>query len=249
MSQELDIHKLQHASAKSKSKSKPLSERNQLSDAFVKEYLSMIEAIAANVVGSGKMPPGIEFADLVSWGVEGLIKAYHNFDETKGSQLKTYAFYRIRGEIFDKIRTEWRYRNPNEYKSQRAINKERIADLAEAALDQLEQCSPDKIKEGLDRIVENSAVVCLMSLENIDIVSEMEGTKDPQLEHFDEKSNTLWEEIHTLDDEEQKLVELFYVHGFKQKEIAKQLNLSRSTISRMHMKILEKLRKKLKGKI
>lgn len=245
MSQELDIHKLQQASVKPK----PLSETNQLSEEFMKEHLSMIEAIAANIVGSGKMPPGIEFADLVSWGVEGIIKAYHNFDETKGSQFKTYAFYRIRGEIFDKIRTEWRYRNPSEYKDQRTRNQERIADLAEAALDQLEQGSPDKIKEGLDRIVENSAVMCLMSLENIDIISEMEGTKDPQLEQIDEKSNTLWEEIHTLDDDEQKIVELFYVQGFKQKEIAKHLNLSRSTISRMHMKILEKLRKKLKGKI
>jgi RNA polymerase sigma factor for flagellar operon FliA len=241
---ELDIQQLQQSSLKHKKKSE-----EGVSDEFIKEHLPIIEAIAANVVGTGKMPPGIEFHDLVSWGVEGLIKAWNNFDPEKGSQFKTYAYYRIRGEIFDKIRIEWRYRNPTEYKSQRNQAQDKIADLAEIALNQLEDVHPDKIKEGVDQLISNSAMMCLVSIENLEIISEMEGTKDPQIELIENKSNALWEEIKNLEDDEQRIVELFYIQGFKQKEIAQRLNMSRSTVCRLHMKALEKLRKQLKGKI
>jgi DNA-directed RNA polymerase specialized sigma subunit len=38
---------------------------------------------------------------------------------------------------------------------------------------------------------------------------------------------------------------MFYVHGLKQKEIAEKMNQSRSRVCRIHMKVLEKLRRRL----
>jgi len=241
---QLDISKLQQEDVVKNSKTKEMSEE------FFKEHLSLVEAIVANIKGSGKIPPGMEFDDLVSWGVEGLIKAHKNFDESKGSKFKTYAFYRIRGEILDRIRSEWRYRNPNDYNKHRKEIQERIAEIAEEMLDEEgNTANQAQLQSKINRIVSNSAVMCLVSIDNYEVASHAEGTRNPEVEFIDEGGSILWDEIKELSEEEQEIVDLFYVKGLKQKEIADQLNYSRSTVCRLHMKILEKLKKRLKGKI
>ncbi len=217
----------------------------ELTDEFMKDHMPMIEALAANIIASGKVPPGMDFNDLVAWGVEGLIKAFRNYRTDKGSQFKTYAYYRIRGEMFDQIRIEWRYRNPNDYQEYRKKSQEQIADFAEAALDDFDtsQGNPEGY---VNRLITNSAVMCLMSLDSMEVASESEGTKNPEIEHIDQKQDVLWEEIRKLDQEEQRIIEMFYIHDMKQKEIAEHLGISRSSICRIHMKILEKLKVRLK---
>jgi RNA polymerase sigma factor for flagellar operon FliA len=218
-----------------------------LNDEFMKDHMPMVEALAANILSSGKVPPGMEFNDLVSWGAEGLIKAHQNYKLDKGSQFKTYAYYRIRGEIFDQIRVEWRYRNPNEYQDYRKRNQEKIADLAQTALDDFD--STQGSQDGyVNRLITNSAVMCLMSLDSMDVESVSDGTRNPETQFIDEKQDILWEEIRKLDAEEQRIIELFYIHEMKQKDIAETLGISRSSVCRVHMKILEKLKIRLKHK-
>ncbi len=45
-----------------------------------------------------------ELDDLVAWGMQGLLEARDRFDEGRGVQFQTFAYYRIRGAIFDGIR-------------------------------------------------------------------------------------------------------------------------------------------------
>ena len=45
------------------------------------------------------------------------------------------------------------------------------------------------------------------------------------------------------------MIELFYIHGLKQVEIAEHLKLSKSRICRIHMNVLEKLKKRLQGSV
>ncbi len=218
---------------------------SELTDEFMKDHLPMVEALAANIIASGKVPPGMDFNDLVAWGVEGLIKAFRNYRTDKGSQFKTYAYYRIRGEMFDQIRIEWRYRNPNDYQEYRKKSQEQIADFAEAALDDFESSQGNP--EGyVNRLITNSAVMCLMSLDSMEVASESEGTRNPEIKHIDQKQDILWEEIRKLEQDEQRIIEMFYIHDMKQKEIAEHLGISRSSICRIHMKILEKLKGRLK---
>jgi len=178
-----------------------------MSDEFVVEHRPMVEALAANISGSGKLPIGIEYDDLVSWGMEGLIKAYKNFDDSKGSQFKTYAYYRIRGEILDRIRKEWRYRNPNDYQEHKKRIQDRIAEVAEESLD---NADPNQsTSETVNSLLSNAGVMCLMSIENIEIVADKEGMGDPEKEFIDNDKSVLWEEINSLEETEKKLVELF----------------------------------------
>lgn len=239
----IDVEKLRREAEVKEVKSTPLV----LDDAFVEEHMPIVEAMAANIIGAGKTPPGIAFDDLVSWGTEGLLKAHSRYDDSKGTTFKTYAYYRIRGEMFDRIRNEWRYRNSADYDAYKQEIKEKIADIAEEALNDVENnCTPQQYEEGIQRIASTSGVVCLMSLDNIEVASTSDGIKNPEVEFIDDNKDALWDKIGELDELNQNIVKLFYVEGLKQKEIAAKLNMSRSSVCRLHMKILEKLKRNLK---
>ena len=61
----------------------------------------------AGRVGVG-LPPNIEQADLVSYGIFGLIDAIEKFDLERAIKFETYAISRIRGAIIDELRSiDW----------------------------------------------------------------------------------------------------------------------------------------------
>ncbi len=218
-------------------------EAGSVSNEFVQEHMSMVESISSTILGMGKVPPCIEFDDLISWGIEGLIKAKKNFKGDKGAQFKTYAYYRIRGEILDKIRSEWQHRNPGDYDEYRKRVQGRIADMA---IDQLENTDVDSsIQSTVHSVIESSGMVFMISAEDYDLESEKKGTKNPEVEQVDESPGVLWEEIKSLTSEEQEILDMFYVRGLKQVEIADRLNYSRSKVCRLHMQVLSKLRNRL----
>jgi len=227
------------------------SSQEKIPESLIEDHLPIVESVASSLASGGKLPPGVVFNDLVSWGIEGLIKAHFNFKNDKGTQFKTYAFYRIRGEILDRIRREWSYRNPTDYRHHQDKIKARIAEVAAEQLDVIrEDDGTERPDEKVNDLIANSAVVYLLSLDDVEIVSNLSGTRDPAIEIIDEVEahqdrEALWEEIQHLNEEEKKIVELFYIQGYKQKDIADELKLSRSKVCRIHMKILEKLRRRL----
>lgn len=235
----LNVEKLRHA--------EQYVELRPLDDVFITEHRSMIEAIASQLIGKGSVPSVIEFGDLVSFGMEGLIKAHRNFKPDKGSTFKTYAYYRIRGEMYDRIRSEWQYRNPGDYADYRKRVQERIADVVDEAITDLD--SDTQVVDVETRffdLLSDSAVVSLMS---IDVIGDVPATRDWALDQRQETDDVLWAEIKNLDPLEQEFIELFYIRGIKQKDIAEHMNQSRSKICRLHMRILEKLRKRLKKRL
>src|SRR3954464_14173026 len=61
----------------------------------------------AGRVGVG-LPPNIEQADLVSYGIFGLIDAIEKFDLERAIKFETYAISRIKGAIIDELRAiDW----------------------------------------------------------------------------------------------------------------------------------------------
>lgn len=225
-------------------KKKPAEEKGE----FIKDYLDLVQTIAAQVTSSTKLPPGFTFDDLVSFGVEGLVKGWERFDKKKGASFRTYASYRVRGEMLDRIREEWRYRNFVLPKIQR-----KIVDFARETLEFSE--SEGSSKERFSEIIANSAIIYMLSVDGMTsegMISGKKGMGDPQEEvlddlEFDQQRSILREVIDsTLTEEEKKVVEFFYQQELTQKDIASLMSLSRSRVNRLHTQILNKLRKKLK---
>ncbi len=78
----------------------------EIRDYFVIKYAPLIKYVAGKI--SIALPQSIEFDDLVSYGVFGLIDAISKYDPNRGIKFKTYAMTRIRGAIFDELRSiDW----------------------------------------------------------------------------------------------------------------------------------------------
>ena len=78
----------------------------QLRDKFIRQYMPLVKYVAGKV--SVGMPGSVDFDDLVGYGQFGLLDAINKFDPDKNVKFKTYAVTRIRGAIFDELRTlDW----------------------------------------------------------------------------------------------------------------------------------------------
>jgi RNA polymerase sigma factor for flagellar operon FliA len=86
--------------------SDPQSERRHQSLAqrnrHVEQTLWVVRALAAELLRVHRFSISLE--DLESYGRCGLLEAADSFDERHGSAFTTYAYYRIRGAMFDAIR-------------------------------------------------------------------------------------------------------------------------------------------------
>src|SRR5674536_298683 len=77
-----------------------------LRDRLILHYSPLVKYVAGRV-GVG-LPPNIEHADLVSYGIFGLIDAIKKFDLAREIKFETYAISRIKGAIIDELRAiDW----------------------------------------------------------------------------------------------------------------------------------------------
>lgn len=219
------------------------SSNGDITDAFISEHRPLVEGIARKIATQRSLPLGIEFGDVLSWGMEGLMKARRQYRADKGSSFKTYAFYRIRGEIYDHIRSEWQYRNPTDMQEQHKKIQDRIADMVEESLlnGDIDAVNFD---DKITSMIQESVIVCLMSLDSIQDLDAVYDTSSA-VDEVPYQDSPVWEEVKKLEPLEQTFVELFYVKDLNQKEISDALQLSRSSVSRLHSRILVKLKRRM----
>src|SRR5438128_1628048 len=78
----------------------------RLRERLILHYSPLVKYVAGRV-GVG-LPPNIEQADLVSYGIFGLIDAIEKFDISRAIKFETYAISRIKGAIIDELRAiDW----------------------------------------------------------------------------------------------------------------------------------------------
>ena len=74
----------------------------EIRERLILEYASLVKLVAGRL--SMYLGYNVEYEDLVSYGIFGLIDAIDKFDYTKAVKFETYASLRIRGAILDQIR-------------------------------------------------------------------------------------------------------------------------------------------------
>src|SRR3954469_677869 len=87
---------------KYKEGSKKIDKRTK--EKLILEYAPLIKFIAQKI--AVRLPSNIEFDDLVSSGVIGLMDAIDKYDPSRDNKFKTYAEFRIRGAILDELRAQ-----------------------------------------------------------------------------------------------------------------------------------------------
>ena len=237
------------------------SKEEKIRDYFVIKYAPLVKYVAGKV--SMGMPHNIEFDDLVSYGIFGLIDAIGKFDPAREIKFKTYAMTRIRGSIFDELRAlDWVPRSVRQKAKQieqtvaelenklgRTVEDEEIAKDMGISLEEF-QIMLNKLS-GTSMISLNDIWYAGDDQDEVSFIETLEspGDMNPDvlIEQEEMRDQTI-EVIKRLPDKEKKVIVLYYYEDLTLKEIGEVLEVTESRVSQLHTKAIMRLRGRL-GKV
>jgi RNA polymerase sigma factor for flagellar operon FliA len=225
---------------------------------LVNIYARIVKYVAGRMAIG--LPHYVEFNDLISAGLLGLIQAIDNFDHTRGIKFETYAIPRIRGSILDELRSQdWfprslrrKAKQLEEAYSTLEVRLGRPATDAEVAREL------DIDLGELDSMVGEVSIATIMSLdadtsgEDSDQSSSLgEFLADPKTEDIEqilakqEMKELIGKRMAELPEKEQLVLVLYYYEELTLKEIGEILDVTESRVCQIHTKAILRL----KGKI
>ena len=221
---------------------------------IVKKYIPLVKYIASRVIiGKTKY---IEYEDLVSYGMIGLMDALNKFDESKGMKFSTYASIRIKGSMIDELRRNSpiskgamdklnRYNEAIE-RLQKKLNKEpnliQIADELNISLKEVSE---------IENYINYISVISLEDLifsseDEVPLIGTIKDDKSPSPEkHVEENEQLdyLAKAIELLNEKDRLVVTLYYDEELTLKEIGKILSVSESRVCQLHSRAIIHLKK------
>jgi len=226
----------------------------ELKDKIIIGYSPLVKYIAGRV--NIYLCNNVEFEELVSFGVFGLIDAVNKFQLTKNVKFETYASLRIRGAILDSVRKmDWIPRSlRHKQKKVDLVMSELETELGREPTDEeLAQKLGINLDE-LQEVITETNISAMVSLDEYteqnyeSNINEFTTNKSEQPEYEIEKKETkemLKSAVNSLSEREQKIIFLYYFEELTLKEISKILEISESRISQIHSRAIVRLRGKL----
>jgi RNA polymerase sigma factor FliA len=228
-----------------------------LRDQLIVRYTPLVSSIARRL-GAG-LPSHIDIADLISFGLIGLIEAIDRFDPLKGAKFETYGTIRIRGAIIDELRKQdWapraireRAREIETAKSQLHVKLGRIPTQAEVA--EVLEVPVEELAHDLKEISRSSIAFLDQTWSNDEgdegsLLDTVENkASDSPTEAFDEVRirAALVEGIDLLNNREKLVAAMIYYEEMPLREVADLLEVSQGRVSQIHSQLLEKLKARL----
>jgi len=222
----------------------------------IKDYMPLVRH-AVNRIAVGSTNGGIlQYEDMVSYGVQGLIEAYYAFDPDKGAKFSTYALPRIRGSILDAIRAT--------HPLPRSLQKfGSDLEKATAALHVTLDRSPTRDELAQYMGIDPADFMQALRTSNVRVVSldnladtAANGNSEKLWEMADEDPNIdpdavaeesmvrvrLARAVDLLPDRERTIVRLYYMKSQSLKSIGSALGISESRASQLRHRAIRRLR-------
>lgn len=207
---------------------------------LIESHRSYAHAIAAEVLK--KLPPHAERDELQAAAELGLVEAAGSFDSSRGVQFKTFAYYRIRGAVYDAIRkATWLSKTEYDKVRFEAAANSYMSDYADG---EASTGTPAQELAEVGRITDSLSVCYLMSLEAEGAPTPEDPSAGAEDELLDrERTEMVRAAIAQLPEKNRAVIEGYYLKGETLEEAGKKLGLSKSWTSRVHAKSIEMLRK------
>ena len=208
------------------------------------------------------LPSHVDEADLVSYGLLGLIAAIERCEPEREIKFETVAVARIKGAIIDELRSlDW---VPRSVRSRARDVEKAHADLAaklgrapsEAEMAEKLQISEEEFQDTLLEIANSS----VLALDDLWTFADPEGGQvsvldtirdpsavDPEAEaQASELKDRLADAIESLPDRERLVIALYYYENLTLREIGEVLGVTESRVSQLHTKAVLALRSRFK---
>ncbi|GCE77470.1 RNA polymerase sigma factor WhiG [Cellulomonas biazotea] len=226
---------------------------------LILHYAPLVSAVAGRV--GMRLPSTVEQADLVSYGMFGLIDAIEKYETDRAVKFESYASSRIRGAIIDELRAmDWVPRSVRtkarsvdrayaelEAKLHRVPTEAEVAGHLEvsvselrATFSQLSTVNVAALDELLGGGEDRQAGVSLGDTLGDDRTQDPAGALDAA-----ETKYLLARAIEQLGERERMVVVLYYYEGMTLAEIGRVLGVTESRISQMHTAAMLRLRTRL----
>lgn len=227
-------------------------------DQLLVHYSPLVKYVAGRVAVG--LPQNVEQADLISYGMFGLIDAVEKFDLARGYKFETYAIARIKGAILDELRSiDWVPR------SVRA--KARGLERAYAKLEARHRRTPsdDEVAEELgltdeqfQALLGQLAFVGIVALdellsaggergESMTLGDTIADSADGPVGAYEveEMRQLLAQSINRMPEREKIVLTLYYYEALTLAEIGQVLGVTESRVCQIHTKAVLQLRSKI----
>jgi RNA polymerase sigma factor for flagellar operon FliA len=225
---------------------------------LILHFAPLVKYVASRVATG--LPASVEQADLVSYGMFGLIDALEKFEPARGNKFETYAIPRIKGAIIDELRAmDWVPRSVR--------FKAREIEKAVSDLESMLKRAPSE-REVAERlgvsvselhdVINQISFVSVLALDELLSVGNDRGEQVSLLDTLADKGTdpTLGVEgqetrallagaINSLSEREKIVVTLYYFEGLTLAEIGDILGVTESRVCQIHTKAVNQLRLQL----
>jgi RNA polymerase sigma factor for flagellar operon FliA len=230
----------------------------RLRDRLVLTYAPLVKFIVYRKIG--ELPASCEVDDLVSAGLEALIKSLDRYDPEKGATLEQFAWTRIHGAVIDELRRgDWAPRSlrrwerdmrrvQSEFRSihGRAPSDSELADALNMSADELIDRKRDLIASDVTSL--NTLVLAHdgASVERIDVLPSDDDSTDPLHEAAKTQAKEHFRRAFaSLGRREREVAVLLYVKNLTLREIGEVLGVSESRVCQIHSQLKRTLKTQL----
>lgn len=226
----------------------------EIKDKLIVQNIELVKIIAGRLYHSYNS--NVEYDDIVSYGILGLIDAIDKFNPDKNVKFETYANFRIRGSIIDHLRNlDWVPRSTRQkYKKLEEVmlklQSKHGFDIDDEILAKELNFSAKELSSFLSEV----SIFSVISLDerisensNFSIVSDDMDDRPEDSFLKKETKKILIETVEKLPERERMIINLYYFSELTYKEISKTLSISESRVSQLHTKCIIKLKNSLKS--
>jgi RNA polymerase sigma factor FliA len=221
---------------------------------LILHYAPLVKYVAGRVAVG--MPSSVDHADLVSYGIFGLLDAIEKFEPDRGFKFETYAVSRIRGAIIDELRSvDWvprsvRARARKLEAAMQRLESELMRSPTEEELARELEWTVEELQDTLSRVAMTSIAALDESLDvgDGDRISLVDTLQDltavlPDEAYDDvEIKQLLRRSIGRLSEREQTVLGLYYFEGMTLAQVGDVLGVTESRICQIHTKAVIGLR-------
>ena len=226
-------------------------------DKLIVHYSPLVKYVAGRV--SVGLPQNIEQADLVSYGIFGLIDAIDKFDPERAIKFETYAIARIKGAIIDELRSiDWVPRSVRA--KARNVEKAYASLESELGRNPSDEEVADRLgisTKDLQQIFSQVSYVGVAALDEVlgggdrgesstlgDTIPD-KGEGPVAAFEVEEMKQILAQAINRLGDREKIVLTLYYYEGLTLNEIGSVLGVTESRVCQIHTKAVLQLRSRM----
>lgn len=225
-------------------------------DQLILAYSPLVKHVAGRIASG--MPAHVELAELVSYGLVGLISAVERYDPARGIKFESFAGLRIRGAIFDELRTlDW---------VPRAVRQEgRDIERANAALLTRLQRLPTDAElaaelsldaEQMNEALQRLSAARMVALDQpwnfngsdpaqstlLDTLADPDATDPADARDDGDRLERVAQAVQQLSGREQTVLALRYHQELNFAEIGEVFQVTESRVSQIHTKAVMQLR-------